>query len=113
MVADFRRHIDRDWVSVFEKDGIVAGYAILIIGERQALLDNIAVAPAQQSKGIGRALIDAVERKAASQGHRQLELYTNVVMTANIAWYQRLGFVEIRRAEEYGFHRIYMSKSIV
>ncbi|MDH3663561.1 MAG: GNAT family N-acetyltransferase [Alphaproteobacteria bacterium] len=112
MIADFERHIGEDWVILFERAKTIVGYAILILDEHRALLDNIAVDPDDQGSGIGRALIEEVERQAASCGHGNLELYTNVVMTANIAWYQKLGFVETERVEECGFHRIYMSKAI-
>jgi hypothetical protein len=33
-------------------------------------------------------------------------------MTENIAFYERLGFVETHRAEEKGFKRVYMTKSL-
>ncbi|MGI9418537.1 MAG: GNAT family N-acetyltransferase [Geminicoccaceae bacterium] len=112
MIADFAKHIDRDWVIVFELNRVVAGYAILMGDGQRALLDNIAVDPAFQGRGIGRALIDEVERHAAALGHADLTLYTNVVMTANIAWYEKLGFAETGQAEEHGFHRVYMSKTI-
>lgn len=46
MVADFAVHIDQDWVIVFEREGMIAGYAILLTNEQRALLDNIAVDPA-------------------------------------------------------------------
>ncbi len=112
MVADFAAHIDRDLVFLSEKEGIVAGYAILSNNEQRALLDNIAVDPACQGGGVGRALIDEVERQVAALGYRSLDLYTNVVMTANIAWYRKLGFVETGLAREYGFHRVYMRKAL-
>lgn len=112
MIADFARHIDQDWVIVFQLDDVIAGYAILIDDGERALLDNIAVDPSHQGKGIGRALVDEVERETASRGHGHLELYTNVVMTKNVRWYRTLGFVETKRVIEGGFHRIYMSKHI-
>ena len=112
MIADFEHHIAEDWVILFERAGQIVGYAVVIVDERRALLDNIAVDPDEQGSGIGRALIEEIERQAASRGHRCLELYTNLAMTANIAWYQKLGFVETRRAEERGFRRVYMSKPI-
>ena len=112
MAADFERHIDDDWVFVFERDGDIAGYAILITMDGRALLDNIAVDPDRQRRGIGRALLERVEDEAAVLGHRYLELYTNVIMTENLRWYEQLGFVETRRAVEDGFHRIYMRKNI-
>lgn len=112
MVADFATHIDHDRVIVFEQEGDISGYAILVSDERRALLDNIAVDPACQRSGIGLALIDHVERQAKAQGHEVLDLYTNVVMTENVTWYERLGFVETRRADEDGFSRVYMRKVI-
>lgn len=109
MVADFAAHIDQDPLIVFEQEGAVAGYAILLVDERRALLDNIAVDPAHQRRGIGLALIDQIKGLATDLGYETLDLYTNAVMTANISWYEKLGFVETGRAKEQGFHRIYMS----
>ena len=113
MAADFGHHIARDWVIVAECNGLIAGYAILIAGDQRALLDNVAVDPAQQRSGMGRLLIERVEQEVLDLGHRSLELYTNVVMTENIRWYEKLGFVETKRAVERGFHRIYMKKNLI
>ncbi len=112
MVADFAAHIDRDWVVVFERAGLVQGYAILLTNDQRALLDNIAVDPACQRSGIGIALIEHVEQRVADLGYRALDLYTNVVMEDNVRWYGKLGFVETRRVDEAGFRRIYMRKNI-
>jgi ribosomal protein S18 acetylase RimI-like enzyme len=57
-------------------------------------------------------LIQRIERHVADLGHEALDLYTNIVMTANIGWYGKLGFVETGRAKEDGFHRIYMRKTM-
>ncbi|MGI9450073.1 MAG: GNAT family N-acetyltransferase [Geminicoccaceae bacterium] len=110
MVADFAGHIDQDWVIVFEREGVVRGYAILLTNERRALLDNIAVDPACQRSGIGVALIAHVEQRVVDLGYEALDLYTNVVMKDNVRWYEKLGFVETRRVDEAGFRRIYMRK---
>lgn len=112
MIADFKRHIDEDWVIVFEWGGVIAGYAILLSDERRPLLDNIAVAPGHQHSGIGHTLIERVEQQADVLGHRSLELYTNVIMTENIRWYEKIGFIEDRRVVEDGFHRVYMKKAL-
>ncbi len=112
MVADFAAHIDQDWVIVFEREGVIQGYAILRTNEQRALLDNIAVDPACQRSGIGVALIEHVEQHAGSLGFDALELYTNVVMEDNVRWYEKLGFVETGRVDEAGFRRIYMRNYI-
>ncbi len=112
MVADFERHIEQDWVIIDYRDGRISGYAILATDERRALLDNIAVDPTLRRSGIGRALIDRVEQRANELGYDSLELYTNIVMTENVTWYKKLGFIETRRVVENGFHRVYMKKTI-
>jgi len=112
MIADFEHHILKDRVTVFEENKVVSGYAILIIDDQRALLDNIAVDPGFQRKGIGRRLVDDVEREAVLRGYHHLELYTNVVMTANVRWYEAHGFVETKRVTEAGFRRIYMMKDL-
>lgn len=112
MIADFAHHVDQNDVLVFEQDGAIAGYAILLIDQQRALLDNIAVDPGQQRLGIGQALIEAVEQRAKAFGHAELILYTNIVMTENVRWYAKLGFVETGRIVEKGFRRIYMKRPI-
>ncbi len=110
MIANFALHIDRDWVFVSEQENIVAGYAILLTKQREALLDNIAVDPAFQRSGMGEALVGQVEKRTIELGYAALDLYTNVIMSDNVRWYEKLGFVETRRVEEAGFRRIYMRK---
>lgn len=112
MVADFADHIDQDWVIVFERDGVVVGYAILLTNDQRALLDNIAIDPTCQRSGAGTTLVAHVEQRVIDLGYGALHLYTNVVMSDNVRWYEKLGFVETRRVDEAGFRRIYMSKMI-
>ena len=111
MVADFKKHIDDDWVIVFERSAVL-GYAILLIEETSILLDNIAVDVDAQKEGIGKALMNHVERHVLDLDRSHLDLYTNVLMTENIRWYRRLGFAETKRIEEKGFKRVYMRKSL-
>lgn len=109
MVADFEKHIARDWVIVFEQNGVL-GYAIIIIDQGSALLDNIAVDRSSQRRGIGNALINHVELHLQRLGYSEYKLYTNAAMVENVLWYRRLGFAETRQVKEQGFDRIYMRK---
>ncbi len=45
-------------------------------------------------------------------GLEAIELYTNVLMIENISYYRALGFTEIHRGEEDGFHRVYFRKPV-
>jgi ribosomal protein S18 acetylase RimI-like enzyme len=77
------------------------------------VLDNLAVRPAAQGRGLGRQLVAFAEKEARSRGHRVLRLYTNARMEPNIALYERLGFRETGRepAGELGT-RVWMEKPL-
>jgi ribosomal protein S18 acetylase RimI-like enzyme len=112
MHDDYQRRIAADQTWVLENGGEIVGLVVLEETPEFLLLDNIAVQPAAQGKGFGRALISFAEREAMRRGYDELRLYTHVLMTENIALYQRLGFAEIGRAREKGFDRVYMAKRL-
>ena len=86
------------------------GIAVLVRAPDHLQLDNVAVHPRWQGRGIGRALIAFAEKIAREQGVPELRLYTHVTMTENIARYTRIGFVETHRGTEEGYERVFMRK---
>jgi ribosomal protein S18 acetylase RimI-like enzyme len=110
MLDDYRALIEQGRVQVVEHDGAVTGILVLIPEEDAMLLDNIAVAPAAQGLGLGRALLEFAERSAIGRGYRRIRLFTNEAMVENIALYSRNGYVETHRVEEKGMRRVYMAK---
>src|SRR5262245_59167409 len=64
MVADFAAEIAAERVVVIETDGTVHGYLIAWPEADAYFVDNIAVHPEQQGKGLGRELIDHAVREA-------------------------------------------------
>jgi ribosomal protein S18 acetylase RimI-like enzyme len=100
----------RVWVA--EVAGEIAGVIVLIPRADHLLVENVAVAPAMQGRGIGRALMTQAEERAAAAGLAELRLYTNQLMTENLALYPALGYVETGRRVEDGFARVYFSKRI-
>jgi ribosomal protein S18 acetylase RimI-like enzyme len=112
MLDDYASLILAGRVYVLESGGIVAGVLVLIPEQDAMLIDNIAVQPSCQGQGYGRGLLQFAERVARDAGYDAIRLYTNEVMTENIALYSKLGFVETHRAEEKGYRRIYMRKVI-
>ena len=112
MLDDYDRRIAAGQAWVLEDGGTVAGVLVLEDAEGSALLlDNVAVAPAAQGKGHGRALVAFAEEEACRRGCDQVRLYTHVLMTENLALYRRLGFHETRRISEKGYDRVYMAKA--
>lgn len=101
MVQDFAAVLGDLWV-IGEP---VAGYVVWREREADVLLENVAVAPAQHGKGLGRHLIAFVEGKG-----RPVVLYTNEAMTENLRLYPSLGYTEIDRRVENGLRRVYFRK---
>ncbi|KAI0454620.1 acyl-CoA N-acyltransferase [Xylaria acuta] len=99
-------------VTVIEVDHVVRGILVLIPEDDAMLLDNVAVASSAQGLGLGRLLIAHAEQCAKIAGHLLIRLYTNEIMTRNIEYYTRIGYVETHRGEEKGLKRVYMAKSL-
>ena len=110
MLDDYSEVVRRHQAYVAEVDGVVVGVLVLIPSKERVLLDNVALAPSFQGKGLGRRLIEFAEAKAREQGYRSLDLYTHERMTENIEMYMHLGYVETERRTERGYHRVYMRK---
>jgi ribosomal protein S18 acetylase RimI-like enzyme len=116
MNANFSGHVLKDTVFIAQsekKQGSVLGYAIVLQRDGEWLLDNIAVSPEAQGRGIGSALIAACETFLQKQGVQRYHLYTNEAMEQNLTWYPEIGFVEMARRLEDGFSRIYFTKEMV
>jgi ribosomal protein S18 acetylase RimI-like enzyme len=108
MLAHFAAYIARDVVVVMEAEGQLRGFMIAWPETHVYFIDNIAVDPAAQGRGLGRRLIEHAVSEARRLGLRTLRLYANVAMTENLAMYRRIGFVETHRVVENGFNRVYM-----
>jgi ribosomal protein S18 acetylase RimI-like enzyme len=93
-------------------DGSIAGLIVLVEHPDHFLVENVAVDPARQGTGVGRALLAYAERHAAAHGLRELRLYTNEAMTENLTLYPHLGYREVGRRVEDGFRRVYYSKQL-
>jgi ribosomal protein S18 acetylase RimI-like enzyme len=80
--------------------------------EDHLLVENIAVHPGAQGRGLGRALMSFAEQEAARCGLTRMALVTHEAMTENRAIYARLGYAEVERRAEDGYRRIYMEKPL-
>jgi N-acetylglutamate synthase-like GNAT family acetyltransferase len=110
MRDDYAALIAEARVHVLEDSGEIVGLVVLIPEARAMLLDNVAVHPRAQGRGFGVKLIAFAEAQTRAAGLPALRLYTQDIMTENLALYARLGFVETHRGEELGLNRVYMTK---
>jgi ribosomal protein S18 acetylase RimI-like enzyme len=99
-------------VTVATVGDIVVGVLVARPRGASLLLESVAVDPAHQGLGIGRALVAHAETLAAGAGLEAVELYTNQAMTENLRLYPRLGYVETGRRSEDGYRRVYFRKTL-
>ncbi|VEP13745.1 GNAT family acetyltransferase [Hyella patelloides LEGE 07179] len=112
MLENYQEVINKNYVYVIEEQGSVLGLIVLKIAHPTFLLDNIAVHPSHQNKGIGKILLKTAEKKAIESGFDTITLYTHEKMSENINLYTHIGYREIRRVHENGYDRVYMSKNL-
>jgi ribosomal protein S18 acetylase RimI-like enzyme len=112
MDADYDAAVRNERAWVADDGGRIAGLLVLETHDDHLLIENVAVEPALQGHGVGRALLAFAERRAGELGLGELRLYTHVKMTENQALYARLGYREDERRSEQGFARVFMSKKL-
>lgn len=112
MTADYSEAVQSGQAWVAEADGQVLGLIVLVVNRGYLLVENIAVQPSAQRRGIGARLLALAEDEARANGLGEIRLYTNEGMTENLAYYPRHGYRETRRAEEHGFRRVFFSKTL-
>ncbi|KAF9108743.1 hypothetical protein BGX27_008243 [Mortierella sp. AM989] len=80
---------------VYQKDGYAPTYAEKIPKDQQIFLGLFSVDPTQQSRGIGRKLVEAALHHAKEKMHRtQCVVYVLYMREELIGWYKKLGFVD-------------------
>jgi GNAT superfamily N-acetyltransferase len=86
-------------VFVTEADGVVAGtYALIILdnlakrGARAGVVEDVAVLPAFQGKGIGRAMMEHAREECRRAGCYKMTLSSNVAREGAHRFYDALGF---------------------
>ena len=112
MLADYTELIASGGVYVLTSRAEIAGVLVIEEQNRALLIENIAVDPVYQGHGLGRQLMAFAEECAREHGLRELRLYTNEMMTENLAFYRRLGFSEVERRVDEGYRRVFLRKSL-
>jgi ribosomal protein S18 acetylase RimI-like enzyme len=112
MTADYALAARRGRAWVAAEDGEAVGFIILIPQPGYLLLENVAVLPAAQGRGVGARLLALAEEHARSLRLPEVRLYTNEAMIENLAYYPRHGYIETHRAQQDGFRRVFFRKRL-
>jgi ribosomal protein S18 acetylase RimI-like enzyme len=112
MTADYDALIAAGEVWLIRAGEEVAGVLVLRSQPPALLVENVAVAPAHQGRGLGRALMAFADEHAHAEGLGEVVLYTNERMTENLRFYPALGFAETGRGMQDGFARVFYRKAL-
>ena len=112
MLEDYAALIEAGEVWVLVEGEEVLGVLVMRAAEDHLFVDNVAVAPGHQGRGLGRELVAFAEERARREGLGEIRLYTNEKMWENLAVYEKLGFEETGRGLDGGDRRVFLRKRL-
>ncbi|WP_375399553.1 GNAT family N-acetyltransferase [uncultured Amnibacterium sp.] len=93
-----------------DRGDAIVGVLVMWPHPDHLLVENVAVHPVQQGRGIGALLLAYAEREAVALGLPSVRLYTNELMTENLAWYPSRGYSETGRRQDGPYRRVRFEK---
>jgi N-acetylglutamate synthase-like GNAT family acetyltransferase len=87
MSADYERAVREHRIDLAHAAGGLAGLIETVAEADHLLVENVAVAPAFQKRGLGRRLMAHAEEVARELGYDTVRLYTNKLFAENIRLY--------------------------
>jgi ribosomal protein S18 acetylase RimI-like enzyme len=112
MLLDFPAFIAAGQVWVAEVEGRVVGALVQYETGLGFYLDTVAVHPAYQGSGVGKALLQFAEQEALQRGYDSIYLCTHATMTENRQLYPKIGYVEFEYQDGSGYDRVYFRKPL-
>lgn len=112
MQVDYSMAISKHRFDVLEINGIIVGLIETVPKDGYLLIQNVAVSPDYQRKGVGRLLLAHAEHVAKASGFEELRLYTNELFEGNVSLYQNIGYSVIERSPIKGGVKVDMMKLI-
>jgi GNAT superfamily N-acetyltransferase len=97
MTADYERAVAEHMIDLWEESGELLALIEMIPEVNFLLVENIAVRPGQQGRGVGEKLLHHAEQLALSLGFDNVRLYTNSAFESNLQFYARRGYQEFQR----------------
>lgn len=99
MQEDYAPRIANNEVWLVSRNDEDQALAVLIPEEDHLLIFSLAVTPEGQGAGLGQWMLKFAEAQARAANLDEVRLYTNALMTRNIAIYLKAGFHETARRE--------------
>ncbi|MGQ0677162.1 MAG: GNAT family N-acetyltransferase [Rhodospirillales bacterium] len=112
MTGDYGAAIEAGRCWVLDGAGRLSGVLVMRPKDGGWFVDTVGVDPADQGKGVGRALMEFAEAEALRNGFGAVRLYTNAKMAENMPFYRGLGYEIAERRVEDGFDRVFFLKRL-
>ena len=102
VTADYDRAFRDHRFDLLVEGGKLVALIETVPEDAELLIVNVAVDPDRQRAGLGIRLLRHAEDVARAAGLQGTRLYTNKLMVANIALYERLGYTQEREVDHGG-----------
>jgi GNAT superfamily N-acetyltransferase len=112
MTADYAEAVLKHRIDLLYVKGELAALLETVPKTDHLLIENVAVLPPFQGRGLGRKLMAHAEQVAVSLGHDEIRLYTNKLFVQNLQLYGKLGYRVDREEEFKGGLLVHMSKAV-
>ncbi len=112
MLTDFAVAVRGREVWVLDDGGGIVGVIELLPRDDHLWIENVAVAPDRQGRGLGRRLLAHAEDEARRRALPEVRLLTNERYAANIAMYTRYGYRETHREPYRGTDLVHFVKPL-
>ena len=97
---------------VLDDGEVLVGVIELQARDDHLWVENVAIAPRWQGRGLGRRLLRHAEDEARRQGFDDVHLLTNERYLSNIAMYTRYGYRETHRVPYLGTDLVHFRKRL-
>jgi ribosomal protein S18 acetylase RimI-like enzyme len=112
MTADYAKALRDHRFDLLTLDGALAALIETVARADHLTIENVAVSPSFQRRGLGRMLIAHAEALAALSGLGEVRLYANKLFAENLRLYGRLGYQVDREEPFSGGVVVHMSKRV-
>lgn len=110
MLADYAALIDQGTVYVVDGNKRIDAVLVIHPNDDHLLVENVAVRPSSQGKGLGKQLLQFAENQARQQNLPEVRLSTPAKMEGNLTFFPHLGYEETERTSENGHERVSFRK---
>jgi ribosomal protein S18 acetylase RimI-like enzyme len=112
MKADYHKALREHQIDVVVEGGQIVGLIETMQHADHLWIENVAVVPSTQGRGIGRRLLAHAERRAMEAGCFEVRLLTNGAFKANLSLYGKLGYAVDRQESFMNGIAVHMSKRL-